>query len=448
MNSEKLKNMYENMPKGIKHLLAPLFVQAMIGNPHYKEMHKRLEDFDCMSEEDQLAIQFRELKKQCVYAYQHTEYYKELFDSIGFNPKDMSSFEGFEKVPLIDKFIAQEQGNKLYSDEDIDCYEGHTSGSTGKVFRVLLDRASIYRERAVVCHFMEKFGYDARRTRTLALWGHNKDSDYYYSPLKNEIVISPFRLFKSEEFDSVWGIIEAYSPEVVAGYPSAISVLCDLIRRNKKKLDLKFVLFYGEGSSESDRRQVEEVLHCPCITYYGHTERCAFLERDRDGYRINRLYGYTELLPTDESDVFRIVSTGFLSKKMPLVRYATDDYVVIDKNGHMEVRGHTTSEARIIAKNGARIYKGTVSPHSGPFEKVRLYQYVQDRPGHVFLDVVMDEPFAEEDRDTLAAYFERKCEGLLDIEIREVEELRTNKRGKHAWLIDEIDYSKYPEFKK
>ena len=157
MNSEKLKNMYENMPKGIKHLLAPLFVQAMIGNPHYKEMHKRLEDFDCMSEEDQLAIQFRELKKQCVYAYQHTEYYKELFDSIGFNPKDMSSFEGFEKVPLIDKFIAQEQGNKLYSDEDIDCYEGHTSGSTGKVFRVLLDRASIYRERAVVCHFMEKF---------------------------------------------------------------------------------------------------------------------------------------------------------------------------------------------------------------------------------------------------------------------------------------------------
>ena len=60
----------------------------------------------------------------------------------------------------------------------------------------------------------------------------------------------------------------------------------------------------------------------------------------------------------------------------------------------------------------------------------------------------MDEPFAEEDRDTLAAYFERKCEGLLDIEIREVEELRTNKRGKYAWLIDEIDYSKYPEFKK
>lgn len=448
MNAERIKNVYENMPKGIKRVFAPIFISAMLGNRSYKEMHESLLRFDDLSARKQDAIQLELTKKQCLYAYQHTTYYKELFDSVGFNPEDMTSLSDLSAVPLTDKYIAQAQGGRMYSDEDIDCYEAHTSGSTGKVFRVLLDKKSIYRERAVVCHYMEKFGYDPKHTRTLALWGHNKDQDYYYSPLKNEIVVSPFRLFKTSDFENVWKVINDYRPEVIAGYPSAINVFCDLIRKLDKKLHLKFVLFYGETSNECDFQHVHDVLGCECITYYGHTERCAFLEKYEDGYRINKLYGYTELLPTEKEKVFKIVSTGFLSNKMPLIRYATDDYVVIDSRGYMEVKGHTYSEARVIAKNGSKIYKGTISPHTAPFEKVRLYQYVQDKPGHVFLDAVMDEPFSDEDLRELRMYFDRKCEGLLDVDIREVGKLLANSRGKYDWLIDNIDYSAYPELRK
>lgn len=445
MNANKLKGIYENMPKGLKKALAPMFVNLMVKNHTYKKMHDSLVAFSSLSEEQQDLIVFNKLKKQCEYAYEHTPYYRELFDSVGFSPYSMSSVDDIKKLPLTDKYIAQEQGERMYSNEDISCYEGHTSGSTGKVFKVLLDKDSIYRERAVVCHYMEQYGYDPKHTRTLALWGHNKDSDYYYSPLKNEIVISPFRLFDIKRFEDVWKDVEKFSPEVIAGYPSAINVFCDLVRKNDKKIDLKFVLFYGESSTVEDFEKVEQCFGCRAITYYGHTERCAFLEKHENGYQVNRLYGYTELLPTEDPKSFRIVSTGFLSKKMPFIRYATDDYVVVDDLGRMDVRGHTYSEVKAIAKNGARIYKGTISPHSKPFEKVRLYQYVQDKPGHVFLDAVMDEPFTNEDLAELNAYFARKCEGLLDIEIRQVERLKTNKRGKYQWLIDEIDYSKFPE---
>ncbi len=447
MKTEKLKSLYENMPKGIKKLFSPLFVKAMIRNPAFKSTYDGLVSFENKSLEEQKEIQFQKLKEKCVYAFNHTEYYRELFNGAGLDPGSLTCFEDLSSLPLTDKYIAQEQGSRLYSDENIPCYEGHTSGSTGKVFKVLLDKESVYKERAVVCRYMEKFGYDIKRTRTLAFWGHNKDADYYYSPLKNEIVISPFRLFKGNEFDDIWRTIERFKPEVVAGYPSAISVLCDSLKRANKKLGLKFVLFYGESSTDYDRKQVEEALGCPCITYYGHTERCAFLEKYEDGYKINGFYGYTELVPTEEHNVFRIVSTGFLSNKMPLIRYATDDYVVFDDRGRMDVRGHTYSEQKVIASNGAQIYKGTISPHSGPFEKVRFYQYIQDKPGHVYLDAVMDAPFTDDDLKELAKYFERKCEGLLDVDIRQVKELRANKRGKYVWLIDEIDYSEYPELK-
>lgn len=447
MNTETLKSVYENMPKSLKRVLAPLFVRSMVGNEHYKKMYEELEKFDALSQDEQELAQFALLKNQCVYAFDHTKYYRALFDEAGLDPRRMKSPDDISVLPLTDKRICQQQGDCMYSDQDIACYEGHTSGSTGKVFRVLLDRDSIYFERAFVNHYLAKFGYDPKRTRTLALWGHNKDADYYYSPLKNEIVVSPFKLFNENGFQEVWNIVSSFGPEAVAGYPSAVTLFCKLLQKYGKKLSPKFVQFYGETATVDDIATVRGVLACPALATYGHTERCAFMEKYQDGYHINKRYGYTELIPTENPSSFRIVSSGFLSKKMPLIRYVTDDYVVFDEEGRMDVRGHTYSEARVIAKNGARIYKGTLSPHTAQFEKVRLYQYVQDTPGHVFLDVVLDDPLTEDDIRQLNAYFERKCEGLLDIELRVVKGLRTNARGKYTWLVDDIDYSQHPELR-
>ena len=117
-----------------------------------------------------------------------------------------------------------------------------------------------------------------------------------------------------------------------------------------------------------------------------------------------------------------------------MIRYLTDDVVKM-RNGRMEIHGHTTSEARVIGKNGARIYKGTLSPHIAPFQKVRLYQYVQYEIGKVYLDLILEEPFTDADIESLNEYYRRKCEGLLDVEVRIVDELVMGNRGKHIWLV-------------
>ena len=438
MNYERIKTIYENMPKQVKYVLAPIFQKVVLWNPTYLHTLKQLDEYDAYSEAGKKDAEFRRLQETLVSAYEHTKYYRKLFDQIGFDPYSMVSVDEIKRIPYMDKNIAVSEKDNLLSDENIPFYISHTSGSsTGKVFEMLLDKDSIYKERAFVNHYLSKFGFDSRKMKTLAFWGHNKDADFYYSPMKNEIVISPFRLFKEETFEDVWKDIVQFGPDMIAGYPSAIYLFAQLIRKNKKGLQIKLVEFYAENYTEEIKKYVEDTFSCQVTATYGHTERQAFAELYEDGYRFNGIYGYTELIPMGEDNgetVYQIVSTGFNSRKMPMIRYLTDDVVKM-RNGRIEIHGHTTSEARVIGKNGARIYKGTLSPHIAPFQKVRLYQYVQYEIGKVYLDLILEEPFTDADIESLNEYYRRKCEGLLDVEIRIVDELVMGNRGKHIWLV-------------
>lgn len=443
MNYEKIKQVYENMPKSVKYAMAPVFQNIVLWNPVYRKTVAEIHTYHKLSKQEKNAFTWQKLQETVRYAYQHSAYYRNLFDSVRFDPFLDFTKEDFARIPYLDKEIAVREGERIYSDENIAYYEACTSGSsTGKVFKVMIDKDSIYKERAFVNEYLSQFGFDERKSRTIAFWGHNKDSDYYYSPMKNEIVISPFRLFKEEEFEAVWNDMVHFNPEVIAGYPSAIQILAQLMNKHGKKMNLKMVEFYSENYTEEIKDYVEMTFGCAAVATYGHTERAVFGELYENGYSFNGVYGYTELIPIEteeEKQRYRIVCTGFNSKKMPLIRYATDDTVWFDDHGRMYIQGHTTSEARVIGKNGARIYKGTLAPHIEQFKKVRAYQYVQYEEGKVYLDLVLDEPLTEADRRALDAYYKRKCEGVLEIEIRVVDHVQLNSRGKYSWIVSHLE---------
>lgn len=200
MNANRLKLVYEGLPKTIKKLLSPLFIRVILNNKVYKKTLKELKEFDELNDAQKRAVQFEKLKETLIEAYNNVPYYRKRFSEAGFNPEEMTDISEMEKIPLLTKDDAIEAGAEILSRKKIDCYESVTGGSSGRALKVVLDKDSIYKERAFTNHFLGKYGYDLRNTRTLAFWGHNKDDDYYFSPLKNEIVISPFKLFDEKSF--------------------------------------------------------------------------------------------------------------------------------------------------------------------------------------------------------------------------------------------------------
>ena len=432
--TNSLKVIYEKIPKTVKYAFSPVFIRLMVKNKEFIKTWKELDEFEKLSEKEQEKEQFKKLKNILIYSYEHVPYYRALFDSLSFNPKKMDNLSDIKELPLLEKSDAVALEDKLYSDDvKLGYYKTFTGGSSGQALTVMLDKDSVYRERACVTHFLSKFGYDPLKTKTVAFWGHNKDEDYYYSPLKNEIVISPFRLFKDNQLDSICDDIEKFGAAFVMGYPSAIYLFAQMLEKSGRKLNIEHVVYYAENCSPEEKQYIEKVMRCPVDSYYGHTERACFAEIFDSGCVFNDYYGYTELIPTGTENEYRIVCTGFLSKKMPLIRYATDDVVYKDNDGAMHLVGHKRSEIHLVSKNGQKIFKGAMTLHVEELKKIRRYQYVQNEPGKAELQIVQDEPMTKDELARVNQYIQRRCEGLLDVTIRMVDEVQLTSRGKYNW---------------
>jgi len=72
-------------------------------NKTWKERKLWNEKMEVMSEEEMRALQWRRLKKQLKYNYENSIYYQKKFKETGFMPRDIRSFEDFQKIPLMTK---------------------------------------------------------------------------------------------------------------------------------------------------------------------------------------------------------------------------------------------------------------------------------------------------------------------------------------------------------
>ncbi|MCM0647412.1 hypothetical protein NBE98_03350 [Clostridium swellfunianum] len=441
MDFKLVKKISEICPQSIKILLAPILRKKLINNKVFLDTYKMLDNYDTLSNENKKNLQFENLKSILIYCNEHVNYYKEAFKNAKFNPSTIKSFEDIKALDFTNKSIFLNNEASLLSDEDINHYIAYTGGSSGKPLKIYLDKDSIYKERAYVYHYWAKFGYDYKTSRMITFRGlefNGKISKF--NPIYNEIVLSPFKL-NDESYEKYIKIIDEFKAEFISGYPSAIKNFCALLDKNKTKLNIKSVFYISESCSREDDEYIKKVLKCDTCIFYGHSERAVFAEKYDEQYVFNDMYGYTEFIPTDNPDEFRIACTGFLNFKMPFVRYLTDDVVRVIDNKVTEIIGHNTSEM-LIGKNNEKISIAAINFHSDAFNKIRQYQFEQFEIGKVNLNLLLDKDLIEEDISNIKKALNKKVKDILDIEIKIVNEIKLTKRGKKKLVIQHIDLYK------
>lgn len=72
-------------------------------NKSWEERKLWNEKIEAMSEEEMKALQWKRLKRQLKYDYENSIYYQGKFKEAGFTPRDIRSFEDFQKIPLMAK---------------------------------------------------------------------------------------------------------------------------------------------------------------------------------------------------------------------------------------------------------------------------------------------------------------------------------------------------------
>lgn len=429
-----LKKLNTHLPDSIKILFAPIIRGKLIYNTVFQGQMRELDRLDSMTCEAIEKEQFVRLKDTLLHAYEHTPYYKRLFDGVGFNPYDFCDVSELAKIPVLTKELIIQNFDDLQADDIDDYYSATTGGSTGTPLKVNLDRESIYREKAFIYHFWQKYGYDYKSTRIASFRGTDFNGKICRAnPLYNEIQLNPCSI-SAETIHDYYRCMCKFGVEFLHGFPSAIYSFCKFAKAAGLEIAGKYkaVFFISENVYDFQKKFIEETLECPTAPFYGHSERAVFAESFGGGYSFDKAYCYSELT---EGNRGNIICTGFINRKMPLIRYQLDDSAEYEFD-YYRITGHR--EGIVYGLNGEMISLAALNLHSDKINRIACFQLYQEQRGELLVKVVPIHQLSPMDIEDLRVAFQKQAGNGLKVEIEVVGEIPLSSRGKYKLLIQNI----------
>lgn len=439
-----------------------LLLSFIIYYKHYREVKKLVERKEFNTKEKINEYQFEQLKKIITYSYTNVPYYKKLFDKIGFHPNDFKSISDLKKIPYLTKQIIRDNQDELISRSIPKKYikKVRTGGTTGMPTEFLLDkRYSTLVEMVFLRHMWRRIGYQ-QHDRFVVLREDKVEKivpgKKYWKKniLTNWLIMSSFHL-NADTFQLFYDKILSYKPRFILAFSSNAYILAKYIKDNNlaKLPGLQAVICASENLYDWQRKYMEEVFQAKIFSYYGHSEKCVLASEcsNSASFEFYPQYGFAELINKNdeycsiEGERGEIIATGFNNYVSPFIRYKTDDIGTYTSkcgsdNPHWfnikEIEGRT-QDFLIDRDNVPKTYMHVDRPFWDIRDKVYAYQYIQDHPGKVLLNIhartALDELEIEEVRNIFyKTYFK------FELEIKQVDHIPRSRSGKFRYLIQNI----------
>lgn len=461
------KRFYDKAPQPIANLMGTVYNCIPLSlryGPTYNYYKQLLKESSYWNDEMKERFILKNLKKTFINAYEHTNYYKNLFDSIGFNPYNFNDVKSITDIPFSDKLIIRENKSSLINNSipKSRLIYTTTGGTTGVPVEVYLQKGV---ERSREFAFMMnqwsrvgyKFGDRIVRIRGNVINPKKPDILYKYEPIKNRLLLSTYHL-SDKTFAFFIQKINEFKPKFIHTYPSAIMPLSKYILKNNVKIISPTAIFCSSEQFYPGQREIiEESFKTRIYSWYGHTENTTLAgecEYNHD-YHVFFEYGYLELVDengkiiTEANIKGEIVGTSFEMKGFPIIRYRTGDFAEYSDNECTcgrnyklikNVQGRWTQE-QIITKALSGISMTALNMHTNIFDNVVQYQFFQDEIGKVQLKILRGLDFSKKDEINIYKSFKEKFKDLVDLKIIYVEKIENTLIGKQRFLVQKLDTS-------
>jgi phenylacetate-coenzyme A ligase PaaK-like adenylate-forming protein len=237
--------------------------------------------------------------------------------------------KNFDRL-VTDRSITKEKADHFLSTskDPLDLFEGryyvlHTSGSSGEIGIYPYSRDDIARGLSKT---PSPPWSGLRRTR-LAFFGATKGhfaGVTFASIFKSSALRFLFRMETYEinsPIDSVINGLNAFRPDVVAGYATALKILADKKRQGTLDIAPRLLMSSGEPLNPDDRSVIESTFSAPLMNSYMCTEH-VYMGLGTPEYK--GLYLFEDDLIFELHDDHTCV-TNLFNYTMPLIRYRMED---------------------------------------------------------------------------------------------------------------------------
>lgn len=405
--------------------------------------YRQIRKMQSWSENDVLCWQNEQLQKFVHHAYNHTRYYKRVFDELGLKPSDIKNADDLKQLPIVTREIIRKYYDEFIPDNlsKIKYRKASTGGTTGVPMKYYCDEntwgyvtaAKIYAWKTTGFHYGDKFvalGSASLFSKKPSLLRR------LYDGLRNEYALNSVNLTDDLCVKYI-DFIKKQRIKYIYGYAASIYILTKyIVEHNIDMTQIKAVFTTSEHLTDDYRKLMEDTYQCRVMDCYGAKDAgITAYEIERGKYHV----GYnviTELVDCIDDNTGTVLTTNLLNYSFPLIRYQFgDDVTFTDEtagyNGKVisNVVGRTSDVMRL--SNGHNLTSTGFSMIIKQFD-VKAFEIVQLGDLDVKLSLQVDDnKFTKEQEDeivkTILRYLGEDCNLLVEY-VKEFAPLPNGKR--------------------
>lgn len=450
----------------------PYFVQKLVFNTKAKQKYSnrvhgeflsyynKLRELWTADMETVYRFQKIELISLLIEAYNHSEWYKKLFEGLQVDLPQIKKepYKVLHMLPFLTKDNLRGDLEKIMS-KNPELGEGianYTSGTTGSPMKTIACENSENRLHAIKKRFHVMVGVPfenrcvrlsgnqivSKNRKKPPFWHHNRYENVWFFSLYHITKQNlPYYIKKLNEV----------KPHLLDGYPSGIYVLANYILNNNITLNFTpdAICTTAEPLTDHVRETIEAAFKCKTYNQYSSSEGATFItECDKGNLHINEDTGISEFFNEKgqrgkPGEKCELVITGFINKKTPLIRYKTGDWVKLpeqDENCSCgckmpiidEIFGRF--EDYLIDENG--VEQGMVSYRTfKKAENIIKAQIIQESKERVIIKLVRDDDYSHRDEEFLRSKIKDILGESMSLHFDYVRDIEAGPNGKFKSVI-------------
>jgi phenylacetate-CoA ligase len=356
------------------------------------------------------------------------------------------------RFPYIDKAEVMER-QRAFLDERLDprfLVYATSHGSTGTGISVWRNKRESDIEKAFYAAEWGRYGFDFDKSRYLRI-GYDAAQPLDAAPtwcLGNRLMLSPDHV-QAAHLPAILRAIDRFRPQYMHAYPSAALALAELLAHGGQGIGfrLRGVLLASEPASTAQLAQISRAFGAPVSISYGLTERTNLAFASHDGttasqYQFQALYGWNE--NRVRLGRHEIVGTSLWNETMPLIRYCTGDYAVVDSHGRCGgIEGRL--QEFVLDRHGNRLPGLMIALDACTWHFIKACQLYQRECGKVTLRVVPRHGgLGPHERAALLAGPIRYWGRDIEFDCVEVSDIAAGPGGKRRFVVSDIECHDQP----
>lgn len=423
--------------------------------------YRRIQEMNTWNREEIRAWQEKQLQRIVDQAYNHTVYWRRVFEERGLKPEDIQTAEDIKKLPILTKKDIFAHYEEMVPD-NVDQFPHRverTGGTTGDPMQYLVDEdiwGYVSADKIVAWRTTGyRFGDAFMALGSASLFKKN-------APLARQILdkIRNERAYNSMNMDDELcrkyiDVLEKQGIHYVYGYASSIYLLAKYALDNKIDMShMRGAFTTSENLTDVYRETIEKAFGCRVMDCYGARDAGITAYEVTPG---NYHLGYSALVEiVDEiaPNTGTLLSTNLLSMTFPVLRYDYGDVGELAEQAVEGVKCKVESEGyngQVLKKiygrvsDVLRLDNGHVLTSPGftilmrNFE-VKAYDIQKLSGSHVRMQVQVAEGWDKAQEKKLMAEMQRFVGEGCEFTLEYVDGFQELKNGKRRYFMNDLSH--------